>query len=177
MFDAYMGTIVAFGFDFTPKGWLPCNGQLISITSNSALYSLLGTYYGGDGVQNFALPNLQGRVGVSQGQGPGLSPVVLGQVGGSAAVSISVANLPAHSHGLSTASTKVHDGQGDSSSPKATFAANVGNGYHEATTATSAPNLQGTTDPVGNAAPINVLNPYLGLNYCICVEGIYPSRG
>jgi microcystin-dependent protein len=96
--DPFVGTIGIFGFNFAPRGWAQCNGQLLSIAQYSALFSLIGTYYGGDGRTTFALPDLRGRVPVNYGQGPGLSSYQIGQRGGAEQVSITIPNLPAHSH-------------------------------------------------------------------------------
>lgn len=173
--DAFMGMIAQFGFNFVPKGWLACNGQLLPISQYSALFSLLGTFYGGDGVNTFALPNLQGRSAVGIGQGAGLAPINIGQVGGSNQVSLTTANLPSHVHTLKSASLAVYNGAGDTNVPVNGFLSNIPNGYSENHNASSN-SIAGQTDPIGSNVPVNVENPYLGLNFCICVEGIYPAR-
>src|SRR5205085_8655362 len=98
MSNPFLGEIRPVGFNFAPRGWALCQGQILSIAQNTALFSLLGTTYGGNGITTFALPDLRGRVGVHVGQGPGLSPYDLGQVGGTAAVTLAAAHLPAHAH-------------------------------------------------------------------------------
>lgn len=216
--EAFMGTILPVGFTFAPRGWAFCNGQLMSVSQNSALFALLGTVYGGDGVNTFGLPDLRGRVAVGQGTGPGLSPVVPGQIAGtsnstvvangSATVTLAVANLPAHTHtatldgsaitttlqastGTTGTSTSPAAGSflsaspgGPSSasiySPTATGPVNLGGlstaASSGAVTVGSTGNGQPLAAPVTTSATVPIMQPYLGLNYIIAVEGIFPSR-
>ncbi len=215
--DAFMGMVMPVGFNFAPRGWAFCNGQLISISQNSALFALLGTIYGGDGQTTFALPDLRGRVPVgSQAQGPGLANVVQGELGGSnnvtvsasgsATVALSAANLPAHTHGTTgltaTTAVNVSTGTGGSVTPAAgsvLTGTSLGSApaaaiYLSAATSPTAPvalggvatTLSGNTASAGTGAALNapvntsanasVMQPYLGVNFIICMEGIFPSR-
>jgi microcystin-dependent protein len=176
--DAFLGMISAFGFSFTPTNWMACNGQMVSVQSNSALFALLGTQFGGNGQSTFGIPDLRGRTLVGMGNGPGLSPVTIGQMAGTQQATIGAANMPAHNHGLSAASLSVYAAQGDSQSPQNNFLANsaMGNSYSENGGQNSAKCIAGATDPAGGSQPISIMNPYLGINYCICVAGIFPSR-
>ncbi|MDQ6777385.1 MAG: tail fiber protein, partial [Actinomycetota bacterium] len=100
MSEPFLGEVRTFGFNFAPRGWAFCNGQLLPISQNTALFSLLGTQYGGDGIQTFALPDLRGRVGIHQGSGPGLSPYAIGQTGGTETVTLTSNEMPAHNHSV-----------------------------------------------------------------------------
>ncbi|TGE14486.1 phage tail protein [Hymenobacter elongatus] len=169
--DAFVGEICVFPFNFAPTGWAFCNGQLLPISQNTALFSLLGTYYGGDGKSTFALPNLQGQVAVGQGQGPGLSNYDLGQQSGSSTVTLLTSELPAHTHTLAlTYSTEL----GTLGSPDNAYLASNGSGepqYEPSGTGSSAGGA------VSESAPHNNMQPYLALNYCIALRGIFPPRG
>lgn len=180
--DPIMAQIQPFGFNFAPRGWVQCNGQLMSIASNSALFSLLGTTYGGDGVQTFGIPDLRGRTMVGAGSGPGLAPIAQGEKAGVQNVTLNAMNLPSHTHPATATSTL--NGQrttGNSANPNANSLASLTNLYVDTTTAT-VPLAAGsvattvTVGPSGNNAPFSVLNPYLGLNICIATAGVYPSR-
>jgi len=105
MSEPFVGEIRAFGFDFAPQGWLQCNGQTLAISQYAALFSLLGTTYGGNGTTNFQLPNLQGRVAIGQGNGAGLSPYVMGQAAGTENVSLATAQIPSHTHAVNAVTT------------------------------------------------------------------------
>ncbi|WBA43883.1 tail fiber protein [Hymenobacter canadensis] len=160
-----------FPFNFTPRGWAPCNGQLLSLSQNTALFSLLGTNYGGDGRSNFALPNLNGRVAIGAGQGQGLSLYDLGQQGGSSSVTLTTAEMPAHQHTLDlTYSTEL----GTTDLPANTYLASNGSGEPQ-----YAPTGTGSTGngATGTALPHNNLQPYLAVNYCIALQGGVPPRG
>lgn len=167
MSQPFIGQISMFGGNFAPRGWAVCDGQLLPIASYSALFSILGTTYGGDGRTNFGLPDLRGRAPVHNGNGPGLSPVSLGEKGGAESFTITSANqLPAHSHQVA-AST------GDQTTNRPT------NGYLAAgnryTTAT--PNASmGPTETTGAGAPIGHRSPYTAVNFIIALQGIFPSR-
>ena len=169
--EPYLGQIQAFGFNFAPQGWAQCNGQLLSIDENQALFSLLGTTFGGDGQVTFALPDLRGRSIVHPGSGPGLSPIQIGQSGGQETVTITINQLPSHNHAVSVA---VNTGNGEE--PASTkYIASHASAFNEAPTQGSF--LAGVNQAnVGGNQPVNIQNPFLGMNYCIALEGIYPSR-
>ncbi|GAB4109778.1 MAG: tail fiber protein [Roseiflexaceae bacterium] len=171
MADPFVAEIRIFGFNFAPKGWAFCDGQILPLSQNTALFSLLGTTYGGNGMSNFALPNLQGRAPMQPGQGPGLSLHDLGEEGGSETVTLLESEIPSHTHAL----------QGVTSlSAARTPAGNAlarsrgGNAYTAATNmASMAPEA---VAPVGGDQPHNNMQPYLGLNFCIALQGVYPPR-
>ncbi len=179
--DSYLGAVFCFGFNFPPYGWAQCNGQVFPISGNEALFSLIGTTYGGDGVTTFALPNIQGRVPIGTGQGPGLANYVLGQIGGVESVTLAVNNLPAHTH-PGTATIPVSSAAGDSNDPSGRYFARsssaVGNTYSGTSGVVMAGPLTGTsgTAGTGSPVPISLMNPYQTLNYCISIYGIFPSR-
>ena len=173
--DAFLGSIIIFGGNFAPRGWALCQGQLLPIAQNTALFSILGTTYGGNGQTTFALPDLRGRAPVGPGQGAGLNDVSLGEVGGNSSVALTAANLPAHTHSLN-ATQSAGDTRDPNGSVLAQEAAGVTASYKAATAtlnATLAPNSVGAT---GGGQPIDVHSPYLGINYIIALQGIFPSR-
>lgn len=179
----YLGEIKTFGFGFSPTGHAYCNGALLSIQQNTALFSLLGTTYGGNGTTTFGLPNLQGRSPVGQGTGGGLSSIALGQIAGVENVTLLTSNLPPHTHIATATSALFAEGlPGDNSNPSAKLLAGIPNGYIEPD---STPNVQLSGESVttsvsigitGSGIPVGIRNPYLGLNFCIATSGIYPSR-
>jgi microcystin-dependent protein len=174
MAQPFIGQVIAVGFPFAPDGWLPCDGRLVSIAQYTALYQLIGTTYGGDGQATFALPNLSGRVALDQGQGPGLSPRVIGQVGGSEVVSLSSNQVGAHSHGL-IASSKV----GSSNTPGtatalAQNAQTLVNAYSSAAANTSL--TAASIGPAGTGQPHENRQPFLAINYVIAWQGAYPTQ-
>jgi microcystin-dependent protein len=172
MAEPFLGQIQMFGFNFAPVGWAMCNGQLLSIAQNTALFSLLGTTYGGDGQVTFALPNLQSRFPVHFGQGTGLSPYDLGEAAGSESVTLTINQMPQHNHAITVnAST----GAKLNTTP-------AGNNLGGANIYTNAA-LDSVMDPAmatasisGGNQPTDILPPYLAINWCICLEGIFPSR-
>jgi microcystin-dependent protein len=182
--EPYIAEITMFGGNFAPRGWALCDGQILSIAQNTALFSLLGTTYGGNGTTNFALPDLRGRVAVHAGAGPGLSPVSLGERGGSATQTLLVANLPVHNHTLGAGATAALHAQSDA----ATSSLPTGNVLavdRDRNYSSTAPNvdmragavtLTGVTDAAGGSQPFSVMPPYLGVNYIIALEGIFPPR-
>jgi microcystin-dependent protein len=187
--EVFLGTIQAFGFNFAPRGWANCNGQIMSLAQNSALFSLLGTTYGGNGQTTFALPDLRGRAGLNMGQGPGLSMYDIGQLSGTENATLTISNMPAHNH-PATATVGVQVA-GTASNPKnAPSASNTylgagGTGPSSATIWSDALNdpfaMGGASGSVtvgmaGASTPFSLLNPYLVLNFCIALEGIFPSR-
>ncbi|MFD2784120.1 phage tail protein [Hymenobacter rubripertinctus] len=177
--DAFIGEIRLMGFGITPKGWLPCNGQTLAINTNQALFALLGTTYGGNGVQTFALPDLRGRVAVGTGQGPGLQPYAWGQIGGIESATLQPNEMPQHTHTFA-GTVKVADGA--ASSPNPAFGQYPAQG--SATQySTGAPNATmagasslGTTGNVGSSQPHENRQPVIGMNYCIATQGYFPSR-
>lgn len=187
MADNFVGEIRLFPFNFAPNGWALCQGQLLPINQNTALFSLLGTFYGGDGKSNFALPNLQGRVAIAQGQGPGLSSYVIGDTGGAETITVLTTQIPSHSHTLTPAGTlNARNAGGDRQTP----AANVLAAESEGATATysnasvnasmkaGGVTFSGTTavsTAGGDTAHENRM-PFLTLNYCIALQGIFPAR-
>lgn len=166
MSDYYLGEIRLFGFNFAPRGWALCNGQLMSISQNSALFALLGTTYGGDGITTFALPDLRGRVAIHQGQGPGLSSHVMGEVGGTETVTLTTNQMPSHAHNPLGSAGAQTTNRPDGAAPA--------QGGNYSTPDASHP--MATTSVVGGSQPHNNVQPYLTMNYCIAVTGIFPSR-
>jgi microcystin-dependent protein len=169
--QAILGEILLVPYTFSPLGFAECNGQLLPISQNTALFSLLGTTYGGDGRTTFALPDLRDRVPVGVGQGPGLSAYVEGQTGGEANHALTIAEMPSHTHAL------FGDGTGTiSAHPQGMAFSNSTDGaliYAGSSATTAAPNAIGTT---GGGAAHNNLQPYLGLKYIIALQGVFPSR-
>jgi microcystin-dependent protein len=169
--DPIIGQIQAFGFNFPPRGWQNCSGQLIPIQQNTALFSLLGTYYGGNGTTTFGLPDLRGRSMVGIGSGPGLTPFQPGQNGGTENTTLTIGNLPAHTHNVAVA---VNTANGEEAAPTFNIASSA-NSFSEDKTGTSA--LGGLNQsPQGQGLAFDMTAPYLVLNVCICMNGIYPSR-
>lgn len=169
--DPFIGQIQPFGFNFAPVGWLQCNGQIMSIAQNTALFSLIGTTYGGNGVSTFAIPDLRGRALVHPGTGPGLSNISWGQIGGTENSTLTLNNLPSHSHNVTVG---VNTGLGEDASPTTKIASGT-NKFSEDVTANAF--LGGVTEQsVGGNQPFAIRNPYLALNVCIAQFGIFPSR-
>lgn len=170
MADPFVGQLMLVPFTFAPRGWADCNGQILPLAQNTALFSLLGTYYGGNGTTNFALPDLQGRITVGQGQGPGLSLYDFGQQSGSATVALLHTENPPHTHTLALQASNTRF---TSNRPAAAYPA-VGGVY--ATTRDPANPLGVTaSQPVGGQ-PHNNLQPYLALRWMIALQGVYPPR-
>jgi microcystin-dependent protein len=172
MSDPFLAEIRIFPFSFAPKGWALCDGQLMPISQNTALFSLLGTTYGGDGKSTFALPNVQGSAVMHPGQGPGLSLHDLGETGGSTTVTLLVSEIPSHAHTLNASQA---DG-GDRSPSSERFASGIGgvNMYAPPAALTSfAPDM---APPAGGGLPHNNLQPYLTMNFCIALQGVFPAR-
>ncbi len=174
MTDAFVAEIRVFPFNFAPKGWATCNGQILPISQNTALFSLLGTTYGGDGRTNFALPNLQGASPLQPGQGPGLSLRDLGETGGSPTVTLLQTEMPAHNH-----IARANNGDGSLPSPGGTAWSGPGADRDLFWYNDGPPNT--TLNPAalsvaGSGLPHNNLMPYLTLNFCIAMQGIFPQR-
>lgn len=188
--DPYLGQIQAFGFNFAPVGWVPCDGSLYSISEYNALFALIGDIYGGNGQTNFAVPDLRGRTIVGTGQGAGLSNIIIGETGGVEQVTLLTSNMPAHTHAMTgvlvqtviqtvdnTNESSDSDNGGNvlgtsGSMPSIYRESSSGNDYLGGVTST----ISGTTSVVGSSLPFDSRSPYLGMNYCIAVEGIFPSR-
>ena len=176
MADPFVAEIRIFPFNFAPKGWATCDGQLLPLSQNTALFSLLGTTYGGDGKSTFALPDLQGRAPLHPGQGPGLSLYDLGQTGGSETVTLLERELPSHRH-VAYASPS----EGSSSSPEGhtwaipQYGRGVERTYSKnpATTVIAPQALA----QAGGDQPHNNLPPYLTFSFCIALQGVFPPRG
>jgi microcystin-dependent protein len=170
--EPFIVQIVLFAGNFAPRGWALCNGQLLSIAENSTLFSVIGTFYGGNGVTTFALPDLRSRVPLGTGQGPGLSHITEGEMGGWESVTLLTSNLPAHTH-VVRASSKFSGG--DHPGGRYLGASPSGNGTYDDTADSS---MAGDMiAPTGNNIPFEIRPPYLGMNYIIAMEGVYPSRG
>jgi microcystin-dependent protein len=171
--DQFLAEIRVFPFNFAPLGWATCDGQLLPISQNTALFSLLGTTYGGDGKSTFALPNIDGRAVMHPGQGPGLSPHDLGEEGGEISVSLLQSEIPTHSHSISASQS---DG-GDRSPAGERFAVGTGGIQLYAAPGALTQLAQQTWTPAGGNAAHNNMQPYLTLNFCIALQGIFPPRG
>lgn len=175
--EPYLGQIQAFGFNFTPRGWAHCNGQLLPISQNQALFSLLGTIYGGDGRTTFALPDLRGRVPMNYGQGSGLSNQPIGERSGAERVTLNTNEIPAHTHATTV---NVNITPGEQSVPVNNFLAkdNGGTNNYSATSTSGAtlnPSAVSVQNTGGSQSHYN-MQPYLAINYCIALTGLYPSR-
>jgi microcystin-dependent protein len=176
--EPFVGQITLFPFFFAPRGWALCEGQVLPISQYNALFSLLGTYYGGNGVSNFALPDLRGRVPVGQGQGTGLSDYVPGSVQGVETVTLLASQAPPHSHPFAAfaapATTNAPSGALPADahgSGRGAFAVNT-----YAPPQSPVPLAPGQVAPAGSGHPHNNLQPYLTLNWCIALQGVYPAR-
>jgi microcystin-dependent protein len=168
--DPFLAEIVMFPFNFVPRGYARCDGQLMRISQNTALFALLGTTYGGDGKSTFALPNLNGRAAVGPGQGQGLSYYDLGQTGGASTTTLLGSELPAHQHTLPlTYSTEL----GTLGSPENAYLASNGSGEPQYEATGTGYMASGTT---GSAQPHDNMQPYLVLSYCIALQGVFPQR-
>ena len=168
MSEPFLAEIVLFAGNFAPRGWAFCQGQILSIAQNTALFSLLGTTYGGNGQTTFALPDLRGRVPIGTGQGPGLSSFSLGQVGGAETHTLTVQELASHNHVVNAS-----NGGASATRPSGNFPAGGGS-YASASDGTTM-----NAAMIGNAGgsqPFDLHTPYLALNYIIAVQGIFPSR-
>ncbi|MEM7574760.1 MAG: tail fiber protein [Bacteroidota bacterium] len=177
--EFYLGQIIMGGWNFAPRGTAFCNGQLLSISQNQALFSLLGTTYGGDGRTTFALPDLRGRVPVHFGNGPGLPDVSLGERGGTETNVLNSNQLPAHNHPFSgQVSIPASSEDADQDEAEGHFLAN-GTFYHNQADAVYGAGpiaVQGTVGNAGANQAINNMQPYLAINYVIALTGIFPSR-
>ena len=176
--EGVIGYTTMFAGNFAPKNWAFCQGQIINIAQNTALFSILGTVYGGNGTTTFGLPNLIGRQVVGQGTGPGLSTYKLGQVGGSETVTLSPRQMPAHVHPIQiTATPQGFDDTGTTSSPNGVYAINGSTGYSGAPNVNMA-SYSGTVEMTtsGSDVPYGIMPAYMALNYVICMYGVFPAR-
>lgn len=189
--EPFLGEICTFGFTFCPNGFMPANGSLLPINQNQALFSLLGTYYGGDGRNTFGLPDLRGRTVVGTGQGPGLSNVTLGQIRGIEQVTLNVNQMPAHTHAATltapsvsvnaklaaaTTGTPAATLQLGDAGRNAVYVASSATGNNVAIGGVSVTGGSVVNATAGGNAPVATLPPELGMTVCIATQGIYPSR-
>jgi len=177
--EGYIGVVTTVAYDFAPKYWASCNGQLLSIAQNQALFSILGTTFGGNGVTTFGLPDFRSRTALGTGQGGGLPFIQLGQTGGAENVALTINNLPSHVHnGTVSFRTQASTSGASETSPDATYINSFTNGFSNGTPNVTmlAPAYTTTIGVSGSSQPIDVLSPYLVINYVICMYGIFPSR-
>jgi microcystin-dependent protein len=183
--EPFIGEIKIFGFYFAPKYHSLCNGQIMNIASNTALFSLLGTTYGGNGTTTFALPDLQGRMAVGQGTSPLLGTFAMGQNAGTVNATLQAANLPQHIHTLNSMSVRVqsNSNNGGENAPSMNFPGiNNSVGIYAAAAGSNefmgsnAVQIGGQTDLAGSGLPFSIANPYLVMNYSIATAGVFPSR-
>ncbi|MCU0373720.1 MAG: tail fiber protein [Chitinophagaceae bacterium] len=181
--DPFVGEINIFPFNFPPKGYATCAGQLLPISQNTALFSILGTTYGGNGQLNFGLPDLQGRMPVGAGRGPGLSDYTLGEDGGVETVTLLQSEMPSHTHTLTPGNAP-----GTVESPAVSPPASAGASWSTAGSQRPVPNLYQTSNPnvsmhpqalqiAGGSQPHNNMMPYITLNFCVALQGVFPERG
>src|SRR3954469_19752561 len=187
MSEPFLAEIVMFAGNFAPRGWAFCNGQIMSIAQNTALFSLLGTTYGGNGQTTYALPDFRGRSPVGTGQGPGFSDVVLGEVSGTENVTLLTTQMPAHTHTATVGdlTLKAKNTPGNSASPSGNALAAEAAGVTATYVSGATPDVAMATGSVtgaptigiaGNSQPTPIRNPFLGMNFIICLEGVFPSR-
>jgi microcystin-dependent protein len=174
MSDPFVAEVRIFPFNFAPKGWAFCNGQLMPISQNTALFSLLGTTYGGDGKSTFALPDLQGSAPMQPGQGQGLSLRDLGEMSGTESITLLVSEIPLHTHGLQA--DNVDPADLNIPNPTRTLAISQNAFAYQPSTANLGPMAVQALPPAGGGLPHNNLQPYLTLNFCIALQGIFPPR-
>jgi microcystin-dependent protein len=178
MSSPFVAEIRIFGFNFAPNGWAFCAGQILPISQNTALFSLLGTTYGGNGQSTFALPNFQDNASMSQGQGPGLSDYALGQVSGVESVTLLTSEIPSHDHALAAATLSPINPAQNVPTPISGAQlgiSNPGNAYSSVATPVTTLHPQ-AIQPQGGSQPHNNMQPYLTLNFCIALQGIFPAR-
>ena len=168
--ERFLGSVIIVSFNFAPKGFALCDGQLLPINQNTALFSLLGTIYGGDGIQTFALPDLRGRAPIHRGQGPGLQSYVQGQNGGEETVTLNISQIPNHNHVAMASTAPANTGNLAGASwgrPRVLL---------YSASAPSTPMSSAALAPAGGSQPHDNVKPYLVVNYAICLQGIFPSR-
>lgn len=178
--DPFVGQIQAFGFNFAPRGWALCDGQILDIASHTALFSLLGTTYGGDGRTNFKLPDLRGRTMIHYGTGPGLPAYRIGQVAGTGEITLNVMTMPTHDHnfagefsvGVSDEDANASEGNGKYLGGAQAYTDQAANGHLAGVLAPNGITVGNT----GGSQPFNIMNPNQVVNFCIALVGIYPPR-
>ena len=177
MSEPFLGMIIIVPYNFAPRGWAFCNGQILPIAQNTALFSLLGTTYGGNGQTTFALPDLRGRVPNSSGQGPGLSSYDLGQVAGTESTTLTINQMPSHQHTYQP--QQANSGDPTTFDPDGAYPSKSTDQMYSS----NAPDVRLGASPnppvtglTGGSQPFSILQPYLTLNFCIALEGIFPSR-
>jgi microcystin-dependent protein len=179
MADPFVAEIRIFGFNFAPTGWAMCNGQIMPISQNTALFALLGTVYGGDGKSTFALPNLQGSAPMHPGQGSGLSLRDLGEQSGSETVTLLQEEMPVHTHNMlaRAAAGSTTDPQGAAPANMSFVSgASIGQVRGYSTSVPADTPMSATLSVAGSSLPHNNMQPYLTLNYCIALQGVFPPR-
>ncbi|UCS92359.1 tail fiber protein [Echinicola marina] len=178
--EPFIGEVKLFAFNFAPRGYSLCEGQVLPISTNTALFSLIGTYYGGNGTTTFALPDLRGRMPIGQHQGPGLPNYTIGEKGGTTSTNILTSNLPAHEHSAAPVNVKipVSSNLAEESSPVDGYLALSTSENYNSNPNAFYGNVQvsGTTGITGGNIPISIVNPFLAMNYSIATVGIFPSR-
>jgi microcystin-dependent protein len=177
MSDQFVAEIRIFPFNFAPTGWAFCNGQLLPISQNTALFSLLGTTYGGDGKSTFALPDLQGSAPMHPGQGQGLSLRDLGQIGGAESITLLQSEMPVHTHAFSGASPADFADLPNPGPDRVIGKSQNALAYQTNTSANLVTMAPQALSPTGGSLPHNNMQPYLTLNFCIAMQGIFPPRG
>jgi len=178
-YEPFLGEIMWFGYNFCPRGWAPADGALLAIGSNQALFSLLGTQFGGDGRTTFGLPDLRGRAAIGAGRGPGMQEMSVGQRGGSETVTLTQSNLPSHTHSLPA--PVATDEAGNTADPAGSYMANGQRAaiYRKAAETSGVIAMAQTsqnTGSVGGGQAVSVRDPYLAMTACIAVVGVFPSR-
>jgi len=171
--NPFVAEIRIFPFNFPPKGWAFCDGQILPLSQNTALFALLGTTYGGDGKSNFALPNMQGNAPMHPGQGPGLSLHDLGEMGGVETVTLLQSEIPVHTHMVKAASTVADT---NSPSPGVVLARSSNATAYQSTISNLTNFAPQALAPAGGSLPHNNMQPYLTLNFCIALQGVFPPR-
>jgi microcystin-dependent protein len=175
MSSPFVAEIRMFGFNFAPTGWAQCDGQLLPISQNTALFSLLGTMYGGDGKSTFALPNFQGSCAMNWGQGPGLSEYFEGQQGGSQFITLLQSEIPFHTHVLQ--GQAIDPAEVNAPAPTVVLGKSVGGNAYAPRSSGQIVNMNfQTTSIAGGSLPHNNMSPYLTVNFCIAMQGVFPAR-
>jgi Microcystin-dependent protein len=177
--DGTIATIMMFAGNFAPKNWAFCNGQLLTISSNTALFSLLGTTYGGNGTTNFGLPDLQGRAPIAAGTGPGLSNYSLGQSSNTVSASLTLNQMPAHHHDAGQVKIPVSGGNASTEQPNGNILATPSSDVYATAGTQPTVNYGGfnvAVAPQGGGQPFSIMQPSLAINYVVCMYGIFPSR-
>lgn len=173
MVDPFVAEVRIFGFNFPPTGWAMCNGQILPLSQNTALFSLLGTTYGGNGLSTFALPDLQGSAPMHPGQGPGLSLHDLGEMGGAESVTLLNSEIPSHTHLVMVATGN----PAETNSPEGAVLSTTNRAVFSATTPPAGNFMAPQAISIsGGSLPHNNMQPYLTMNFCIALQGVYPPR-